>query len=349
MKRIMVSLISVIMCCAFVLPVCADTYTSNFMISRLQFSSVRGYRKDGTNNPVVNIQEDMTKMGPNFYEFTTDKLVLHEESLTEYDIVAGFQIWGSFDKLDGVEPDSYVSFNFSLRVTENRPINFDDTLNQYVRLTLPDINTEVRNYIFTKMNDYQYQISFIAPLSGIDYNYINSTYFRFYLPIKWLYDASTESDDFFIQIMFDELSITYDSIPLKSSDVQLIINDLDSIDTTVSAIKDQLDNMPTDVANALRDLELGSVETAVIPQDELDELAGIEDELYAFSDSKMEYIGQSINQLGNTLNSHIGKVDTGHSLFFTRVFEIEFIRDMVYISLGFGLVAFILRLGRKIQ
>ena len=348
MKRILISMICLIMCCSlFVVSVSADTYTSNFMISRLQFSSLRGTHKVTSASQVVSIAKDMTKVGPNFYETSVD-LKLFQESLLNYDLVAAFQIYGSFDKNNGVVPDNYVSFNFSLRCTESKPIDFDDALNSQVRLTLPDINTEIRNYVFTKMNDYQYQISFIAPLSGINYDYINSTYFRFYIPIKWIYSATYESDPLLVQIMFDDISITYDSIPITAGDVDIIINDLDSIDTTLNAIKGQLDTLPGDVAAQIKDIELGQDYNKGLDTSEIVAYESALDRVMeeVDVDQVIDIMGDgvSLNQPGMYNDQSFNSV----SDLMTNIIDATGIMPLITLTLSIGLACFIIGRSGKL-
>lgn len=145
----------------------------------------------------------------------------------------------------------------------------------------------------------------------------------------------------------------------KIEDLEVILQDVKSNQNTIISeihilndlIEDQnqlIEKLPDNIADSVANEDLGNVKYPDLHEDEVSQIQDIEDELYLFSDEKYEYIGQSVDKLNLSLNNHIGNTGTAHGLFFTRLFDIPFITDLVYISLGFGLVAFILKLGRKL-
>ena len=145
----------------------------------------------------------------------------------------------------------------------------------------------------------------------------------------------------------------------KLEDLEVILQDVKSNQNTIISeihilndlIEDQnqlIEKLPGNIADSVANEDLGNVKSPDLHEDEVSQIQDIEDELYSFSDEKYEYIGQSVDKLNLSLNNHIGNTGTAHGLFFTRLFDIPFITDLVYISLGFGLVAFILKLGRKL-
>lgn len=253
-------------------------------------------------------------------------------------------VWGTWSNIDSFpDPDetevtsSFLTFvyqtNLQVESADELVLRYQDRNENII-----DINY---NYAVINSGTFAYTVSY--NIDNVDlYRAVNES-LGFVVDVHFRNRLVSNVNDPLI-VGFTDISYSaeYNVLPDVGDQLEIIIGNQEDI-------KSIIQELPDNIAAKIRDVDLGSVETAAIPQDELDELSDIEDQLYDFSDSKVEYIGQSIDQLGSTLNNHIGKVNTGHGLFFTRVFEIEFIRDLVYISLGFGLIAFILRMGRKIQ
>lgn len=380
MKRIIVSAICVVMCCILICqPVAAAQGQTNFLADSMILTKLVRFNSDLSQNAVVDKNVAGVKLSDNYYNFATSFSL----SLGTYGYGAIFDMVGSWDNDPGDNNIIYLTFRFSYNNDVN--INFDRLFTVPMSLTIYD-NTGnsivLSDAAIAEETDTSYLLTFMQNISDIDtFNVVkDAVKYSVLAPIESVDNTDyggdvTEISDINVNIYFEVTyqlpDVNYDALILESVDQsnvllnEVISNQDEALEQIIATrevieangeklqeISNKQDTIITELEqlpDALRDLDLGTVETAAIPQDELDELAGIEDELYNYSDSKIQYVDQSIDQLNITLNSHLGNVGTAHGLFFTRLFEIDFIRDIVYISLGFGLVAFILRMGRKIS
>lgn len=404
MKRIIVILICVVVCCSLLCqPVSAAFYDATYVLRSCEPDTILAYYPGGyyqTVNP-GNLQVDILEGHAAVMSF--DPVYFDEQVLNDFTFAVNASVSGYWT--GNIPYGQFGYLNFYITYSSNLDLNFSDLLN--VPIEVYDVYTDLTytDYAIAEVSSNSYMLTFIVDTSDETFGYyVDDNFDHSYvltLPIEPIYSESDSNGFVSISSMVLDFQIKLsDTIPssggttdpdnpdnpetpdieyegvviqsiergnqlleevISNQDTELaflavnqkilgdISNTTDSIYEGVNDLYLAVSDLPYNIANELVYWDLGEVDSADIPHDDLDKLAGLEDQLYDFSDSKVEYIGQSIDQLGNTLNSHIGQVSSGHELFFTRVFEIDFIRDLVYISLGFGLVAFILRLGRKIQ
>lgn len=342
MKRIIAALICVSMCCIFILPLSAVSYSGQFQITDIEVESFGYWRNGGIIDESSKISS--ITLSPNSSNPNSIQVVYPVSISGTYPYQLDLNVWGTWSNIDSFpDPDdtevtsSFLTFKYvtNLKI-ESAPelvLRYQDKDEQIV-----DINY---NYAVVTSGPTAYTVSY--NVENVDlYRAVNES-LGFVVDVYFRNRLYTDISSPLV-VGFNEISYSaeYNVLPDVGDQLEIIIGNQNDI-------KDILNDLPDNIASQIKNIDLGTVETAAIPYDQLEDMQDIEDQLYDYSDSKVEYIGQSIDQLGSTLNNHIGKVSTGHGLFFTRVFEIDFIRDLVYISLGFGLVAFILRLGRKIQ
>lgn len=342
MKRIIAALICVSMCCIFIMPSAAESYSGQFQITDIEVERF-GYWKSGS---IVDEFSKITSttLSPNSTNPNSIQVVYPVSISGTYPYQLDLNVWGTWSNIDSFpDPDntevtsSFLTFKYVTNLQiESAPeliLRYQDKDENLVEINY--------NYAVITSSPTAYTVSY--NVNNVDLyrtiyqslGFVVEVYFR-----NRLY--SNISDPLIVGFNEISYSTEYNVLPDVGDQLEIIIGNQNDI-------KDILNDLPENIASQIKNVDLGTVETADIPYDQLEDMQDIEDQLYDYSDSKVEYIGQSIDQLGSTLNNHIGKVNTGHGLFFTRVFEIEFIRDLVYISLGFGLIAFILRMGRKIQ
>lgn len=346
MKRIFICMISLIMCCSFIIPSYSETFEVPFIINTLTFANARSYLKTTGAESIIQIQQPMTKVSSNLYRWTGD-ILLSQESVQSRDWVFGFNMVGYIDKISSITPDQYISFNVKLNFSESKPLDFSDLDNEYVRFVLPGGNS-IRNYVITKLDNYSYQFSFIADLKYLNYDFYNATQLYFYIPSKWVYSASYRDDDLTVELGFDQLSLTFDTIPITAGDVDIIINDLDSIDTTLNAIKGQLDTLPGDVAAQIKDIELGQDYNKNLDTSEIVAYESALDRVMeeVDVDQVIDIMGDgvSLNQPGMYNDQSFNSV----SDLMTSIIDATGIMPLITLTLSIGLACFIIGRSGKL-
>lgn len=233
------------------------------------------------------------------------------------------------------------------------------------------------NYSYVTTSSFYLGDDFPGFLALADEN--NVEFFEFVFPIVIQSASSISSDytvsfdlDFMIGYQSHNISdVVINGIPQINNKLTQIDNSVGSIESavtnidntstqinnSVSSIKSVTDllpqiyeDLPENMADALRDVILGTVPEVDLHEDEFNSLKEKEDELNSYASDKLSSgLSNSVEKLNTAVATVLPSVPASHDLFFNRLFDIVFIRDIVYISLGFGLMAFVLKVTRKVR
>lgn len=142
------------------------------------------------------------------------------------------------------------------------------------------------------------------------------------------------------------------SIPEGPSYEDLVTGGIADINDKLTQILVDIDSeeLAALIEEKLRQSDVGTLPESPIDQGEIDELESVEDNLFNLADEKKQAFGDALNtwQSAFTSAGGGGKIGVVTGSIFNKILAIPFIRDLVYLSLGFGLITFTLRLGRKL-
>ena len=147
-----------------------------------------------------------------------------------------------------------------------------------------------------------------------------------------------------------------------SSDIVIIVSRLDNLETILQDIGSTADsieskiviqnqlisNLPGNIANELANKDLGSLPQADHHEDEIGQVEELEDKFYDVVDDFKENISSSMNTANTVIRDNTDNISSGSGLFLTRVFDLSFVRTIVLVSLSFGFIGYLFRLGGKV-
>lgn len=354
MKRIIAALICIIMCCTFLCQyVAAEVMKSSYSLSLVNLSKLHVYNGDSLFT-TLEVNQSGSRSG-NTFTFT-DYINLGESSISKYDIIAQFDLTGSWSAFSEV-PNEYLYLSIYLDFVSGFPLRFDEFYYSGIKLILPD-GTIFDNYFVSPTGDYSYLFSFVCALSQVTFDFSNLTSFSMCLPIDATpNDTATDSDTLFdCTLVFDDIVLTYDMSPITSGDVDMIVNSLDGIDDMLNAIvqnqsviideiiatRDVIDNLP----EQLRDLVVGDPYTGNIDTSDLvgyeSDKAVVENMIDVDDVNGIFESGLSLDQPGMYDQQSFDAVGG----LMTDVIDALNIMPLIILSLSFGLIALVLNRPR---
>lgn len=171
------------------------------------------------------------------------------------------------------------------------------------------------------------------------------------IPFGFSFDFRASSSGTLYGITLSSFSLSLEP-PSSPSFEDSVIGSLGDINNTLNNIYVEVDpeNIAAAIEEKLRQSDVGTVPESPIDQGEIDELESVEDNLFNLADEKKQSFSDALNtwQGAFTSGGGGGKIGVVTGSIFNKILSIPFIRDLVYLSLGFGLITFTLRLGRKL-
>ena len=364
MKKIVVSAICVVMCCIFLCQyAAAEVMRTSFDVSGITLFQIEVVNpSDGSLNLMVYPNVAGVYDGTSY--FFDNITHLGKVSMDTYDFMGDFEIHGQWSTaVENVS--SYLWFNVYIDYSSNFTLRSDEFYYDKISVSLPD-GTLCDNYFLSNTGDYSYLLSFIIDLDDLDYDFANMSFFQVRLPI----DCNTEVDldgngvlDYVIDctLALSGITLTYD-VPAMSEDLTLVLNSLDNVEamlgtvidnqnTTIDeviATREVLEQLPAELAEALRDIEVGdpydkSLDTSDIAAYEsaydkvMDEVDV--DQVVSIMDG-----GISLNQDGMYNDQSFDSV----SGLMTNIIEATGLMPLIILTLTFGLACFIIGRSGKL-
>lgn len=124
--------------------------------------------------------------------------------------------------------------------------------------------------------------------------------------------------------------------------------DVNDVKSTIVLQNQIISELPGNIADELADKDLGTLPEADHHEDEIGQVEDLEDQFYDVVDDFKENISSSMNTANTVIRDNTDNISSGSGLFLTRVFDLSFVRTIVLVSLSFGFIGYLFRLGGKV-
>ncbi len=234
MKRIIVSAICVVMCCIFSCQyVAAVRAEATFEIDSIYFDY---YDAVNLSTGVV-VTPNVGVYGTfknGVWEFVTS-VWFTQTTVETYKAIGYFDVTGHWiETVTDVE--EYMWLNVKVTYDNNHTLNFDKLETNDIRITLPD-GTRLTDYFLSKVSDTSYLISFLVPLSNINYDFSQLSSLTMALPIDWEEGLVAGIPTYLTcTLKIDDFTLTYNATAITADEVAAIIDSLDNVETMLDEV-----------------------------------------------------------------------------------------------------------------
>lgn len=125
-------------------------------------------------------------------------------------------------------------------------------------------------------------------------------------------------------------------------------NRLGEVKTQVIIQNQMISELPGNIADEVANVDLGVVPPADLHEDIISSYEELENNFLQNLDPLRPSLEDSIQDVHSVLDDSSDFVGGASDLFLDRVFNIPFIRNLVILSLGFGFIGYVLRIGGKV-
>ena len=275
MKRIIAALICVSMCCIFSFPAFSAEIEleSNFDISKLEFVSLAYV--EGGNLITVSVDSVSNTSNQSVAVYYNRSLSGTGTNILSYNVIGTWSNGSEFPDPEKSEVESsYLSFVYQTNVN----VLNNDYSKLYYYNSEGQLVTVPFNYAVVINDGWTIQVTYNVNNAVIYKLLTESVQLKFDVSFNQRLITSPSNGQYepFITAIIDIFyHLNYNPVLTTDEKIDIIIGNQDDMKSIIS-------DLPDNIASKIKNVDLGTVETASIPYDQLEDMQDIENQLYDY-------------------------------------------------------------------